>query len=30
LLVFVEEAAEDGPALYSFPGKIGYGMAGPG
>jgi hypothetical protein len=28
-LVFVEEAAEDGPALDSFLGEIGYGVVGP-
>jgi hypothetical protein len=29
-LVFVEEAAEDGPALDSFLGEIGDGVVGPG
>jgi hypothetical protein len=29
-LVFVEEAAENGPTLDSFPGEIGYGVVGPG
>jgi hypothetical protein len=30
LAVFVEEAAEDGPALDLFTGEIGGGVVGPG